>query len=408
MSERNKGGNYRSGDFYGNPSNPPENSRRNNIGSVQPNGQQAFEETQLFNASSQHHPNDQYRRPDVPRDHAPQPHQQQPYPYQQPPQNNYYSNQPPYGQQQYPQYGSPYRRPPINEPDDDDDDDDRGSGKGTMILILITLLIVLAIAVGAIIFLLRKENESSEPSAMEITTSGTTTEPVTETETETETETQEETTESPFVEIPDVSGRYIEVARIKLNEAGIAFKEEYAFSDKVSKDNVISQSVAGGTKVARDTEIKLIVSKGRENADMAEIPDVTGKDYRTAAAELEKLGLIVIVDKSVDAPGVVRDAVVSQTIKPGSKVKKGTTIHLTISSGGIESIFSEPRKGKVVIENTPLNVRERPTSEANQLGTLENGTVIDIIGQSGSWYIISYYGRKGYVASSYVEFIANE
>ncbi len=52
-----------------------------------------------------------------------------------------------------------------------------------------------------------------------------------------------------------------------------------------------------------------------------------------------------------------------------------------------------------------LYLREEATSDSEALLSLREGSVLQILGQSGKWYKVSYGGRVGYVYSTYVELI---
>ena len=414
MSDKKKGGSYRSGDFYGAPNQPAGNYRRNNIGNVQPGRPQSIEDTQPYNIGSQQQyrpqqDNRQFQRPaGQPQQPYPgqqpyqgQPYQQYPnqqYPGQQPPPpNNYYGGQPPYGQQPYPPYGNQYY-PQSSEPEEE------SGGKGTMILIIITLLIILAIAGTGIYILLKKNDENKGSNSSENIPAAVTSETLTERDTEPETEetSEEETTEEKpdFAEVPKAVGSEIAVVRIKFEKADIAIVEEYEFSDDVKKDYVISQSVPEGTQVKPGSEVKLVISKGSEKGDLIEVPDVTGTNYKDAAARLESAGLNVIVDEKKDGTSFKKDTVIMQKTAPKSKVAKGTAIHLVIAYG---EDSSDKKTGKVVTEETALNIRKSPSFEGDIIGTLERGATIEITGESGNWYIIDFNGGKGYVSKDYIQ-----
>ncbi|MBM7096834.1 SH3 domain-containing protein [Bacillus sp. H-16] len=69
-------------------------------------------------------------------------------------------------------------------------------------------------------------------------------------------------------------------------------------------------------------------------------------------------------------------------------------------SGGDESI---DKKGQITASN--LNVRSQASSSASIIGSLRNGTVVDLKGLSGSWYQISYSNQKGFIHSDYVQIV---
>ena len=58
--------------------------------------------------------------------------------------------------------------------------------------------------------------------------------------------------------------------------------------------------------------------------------------------------------------------------------------------------------GMVKTDGALLNVRAAAGSETERVGVLANGTIVDIVGISGSWYKVSGAGITGYVSSDYV------
>lgn len=49
-----------------------------------------------------------------------------------------------------------------------------------------------------------------------------------------------------------------------------------------------------------------------------------------------------------------------------------------------------------------VNVRSKPSNDAEILGTMSKGTQVEIIGTSGNWYEISFSGKSGYVYNKYI------
>ena len=50
-----------------------------------------------------------------------------------------------------------------------------------------------------------------------------------------------------------------------------------------------------------------------------------------------------------------------------------------------------------------LKVRTAPNTSSQKLGALPDGSVIDLLSKSGSWYQINYNGKNAYISSSYVK-----
>ena len=116
----------------------------------------------------------------------------------------------------------------------------------------------------------------------------------------------------------------------KLKQAGlIEPKIETKNDDNVEAGKVISQSVEYGTEVDEGTQITIVISLGPANFDM---PDVTGKDIDEARSVLSSKGLTVTVSYE-SSSSVAKNKVIRQSISAGTKVKKGDSIKLTVSSG---------------------------------------------------------------------------
>lgn len=71
------------------------------------------------------------------------------------------------------------------------------------------------------------------------------------------------------------------------------------------------------------------------------------------------------------------------------------------TSSGSDSSFD--KKGQITASN--LNVRSQASSSGSIIGSLRNGTVVDLKGQSGTWYEISYSNQKGFIHSDYVRIV---
>ncbi|MEU4209804.1 Stk1 family PASTA domain-containing Ser/Thr kinase [Streptomyces sp. NPDC026206] len=101
---------------------------------------------------------------------------------------------------------------------------------------------------------------------------------------------------------------------------------ERKFCDQ-PKDKICDQNPKSGTKVERDSEVKVVVSKGAEKIS---VPDVLGASFDEAKSTLEGKGFTVKQKQkeSERTPGTVLD----QDPKGGEKAEKGTEITLTVAS----------------------------------------------------------------------------
>lgn len=112
----------------------------------------------------------------------------------------------------------------------------------------------------------------------------------------------------------------------------IKYEEQHQFSDSVSSGEVISYSYNDGDVIKNNDSIIVVISDGKE----AEVPSLVGSTKNNATNKLKNLGFnynyIYKCNNSVANGNVVR-----QSIGAGSKVAKGTTITLTISTGKCSS-----------------------------------------------------------------------
>ena len=73
-------------------------------------------------------------------------------------------------------------------------------------------------------------------------------------------------------------------------------------------------------------------NQSEEPIQLVKVPDVTGRNQELASTELEKLGLKVAIN--TDNSNIVKpECVISQSVRTGTEVVKGTTIQLVVSVG---------------------------------------------------------------------------
>ena len=98
--------------------------------------------------------------------------------------------------------------------------------------------------------------------------------------------------------------------------------------DKVKKGIVISQSVAAGTQVKRDTPVDFVVSRGPAPVDLA---DWTGKRFTDAKSALEDAGLKVSSTEEFN-DDIKEGVIISQTPEAG-QVFRGDKVSFVVSKG---------------------------------------------------------------------------
>lgn len=69
------------------------------------------------------------------------------------------------------------------------------------------------------------------------------------------------------------------------------------------------------------------------------------------------------------------------------------------------SEYSGVRTGIVTTQGGRLNVRERPSTNANVLAQIPNGERVNVYCSSGLWYVVDYNGILGFVSSQYINLL---
>lgn len=127
-----------------------------------------------------------------------------------------------------------------------------------------------------------------------------------------------------LVELSEKDARKL-LADLKLNMITIT-----EYSDKVEVGKVIKSDPEEGARVVARSNVRVFISRGRENSA---VPELALLSIADATAEIEKLGLKVgNVDKR-DDPTIGADIVITSDPIAGTALKPGDTVNLIVSSG---------------------------------------------------------------------------
>ena len=118
-------------------------------------------------------------------------------------------------------------------------------------------------------------------------------------------------------------GKNGEQALNELTAAGYNVTTTYAFDEKAMPGEVISQNPAAGAALPKGAAVEIFVSKG---SAFVYIPNVMRYTQDRAVSVLEDLGLTVVVKKVTKTAKLV----IGITPKVNAKVKRGTTVTLTV------------------------------------------------------------------------------
>ncbi len=159
--------------------------------------------------------------------------------------------------------------------------------------------------------------------------------------------TEEITTTEEIVKMIDVVGMEEAEATNALDEAGISYEIEREYSDQFEEGIVMNQSILEGETVDEDERVKIVISKGIEEAD---VPDVVGKTLDEAKTLLTAAGFVVEEDEEYDDE-VEAGNIISQTPNGETKAAKGSTVTIVVSKGKEVKVATVPDlKKKTVTE----------------------------------------------------------
>ena len=231
-----------------------------------------------------------------------------------------------------------------NELEDDSDDsdiDDENNDKLDLIMKIIGIGIAVIILIVTIFIIVKlvgstKSNKNNNESTQ------TTESSIEQTSTSAD--------DKNKVTVPKVEGMTKDDAIKALNEVGLGYRAVVQNSDRVSEGTVISQGTAAGKKVAKNTQIIITISGGKEVKNIT-VPFVTGKTESEARTALEADGFVVDVDYQYSST-VENGKVIKAS--PSGSVAQGSTITITVS------------RGKEIKNVTMANLIGKTESEAKQ------------------------------------------
>jgi beta-lactam-binding protein with PASTA domain len=131
--------------------------------------------------------------------------------------------------------------------------------------------------------------------------------------------------------VPDVIGLSLEDAKQKIKEAGLDPKEAEYKNDKRYKVGTITlQNPIAASEVKQGRGVYLTISGGEELVD---VPNLRGKSLREAVFNLEKFNLKLGTISYEPSEELFANTVIRQEISPGTKIRGGNSINVTVSQG---------------------------------------------------------------------------
>jgi serine/threonine-protein kinase len=131
------------------------------------------------------------------------------------------------------------------------------------------------------------------------------------------------------VRVPDVVGETQSAAESALSNAELKTGTVTQQANKSeAPGTVLAQSPAGGASVHAGDTVNLVVAQAPTTVS---VPNVVGKSEPLASAALGEAGLVPRAVPQTAGPGKV-EQVLSQNPAPGTKVKKGATVRISIGT----------------------------------------------------------------------------
>ena len=133
--------------------------------------------------------------------------------------------------------------------------------------------------------------------------------------------------------VPDLKGLTYDVAEELIESSQLLPVINREYDNIVPVGAVIGQYPEADTRLEAGREVTIVVSLGKEDR-YALVPDVRGLDYETAAGQLRAAGFKVGDNTTESFNDIVPEGhVIALTVMPGTSVKEGYEIDMTISLG---------------------------------------------------------------------------
>jgi len=130
------------------------------------------------------------------------------------------------------------------------------------------------------------------------------------------------------VAVGDYTGMTTADAQEAVVNAGLRTRFTKSASETVPPDHVIRQSPPVGTRVEKNQVVELVVSNGKP---LRGLEDVRGYSMNDAERTLQQEGYALTIARRFD--NTIRDNVIDQSPKPGTKVPDGSRVTLMVSNG---------------------------------------------------------------------------
>ena len=162
------------------------------------------------------------------------------------------------------------------------------------------------------------------------------------------------------VSVPSVTGMDETTAYNTLTNSGFTPVKDYAYSADVAQGNVIEQSPNAGSLAKSGDNVKIVISRGEEQAEATSVavPGVTGLTEDAARSAIQNVGLAVGNVSSAYSDSVASGQIISQSPVADTAVDAGTAVDFVVSMGAEPAQEVKPTTYKI-----NLNIK-KPNNES--------------------------------------------
>ncbi len=212
----------------------------------------------------------------------------------------------------------------------------------------------------------------------------------------------------PMIDVPDVTGQTLEEATAAIEDAGFNLGQvDYKFDESIPENTVISQTPRQNTKQEKGSKISLTISQGIEQVT---VPNLKNMSQSEARAALQKEDLKFEIGEAESSDDVAENRVASQSPAALTKVAKGSSVTVHLSSGKEKTDVPDVTNSlegtaTATLQNAGFKVKV----DYQNSSTVAEGMVISQTPNGGQQAakdstvsIVVSSGAKYYVASAYV------
>lgn len=158
-------------------------------------------------------------------------------------------------------------------------------------------------------------------------------------------------TGSESIPVPNVVGKTKMEADSAIVANNLSASHEEEYSSSVAAGRVIRTVPAAGTKVDKNSNVIVYISKGKETKTTT-VPNLTNSTEAEALKKLKDAGLTGAKSSSEHSDNVEKGKVISQSHNYGTQVEEGTKVTFVISLGPEEVNYRY--HGEVTISDNPF------------------------------------------------------